>query len=142
MLLVGVGAALLARRRWRPALLAATMSGLILAAAGLVAPTAHGILQGALREFSQEAGRILQPGDPVVVYGLNAPSIVFYAERRVKPVGADAPGEVEAAVRGLVEAGRPAVVIARSNLVPRLNQMHGLALRTSRGGYALYVAPR
>jgi 4-amino-4-deoxy-L-arabinose transferase-like glycosyltransferase len=142
LLLVGVGAALLARGRWRPVLLTATMSGLILAAAGLVAPTAHGILQGALREFSQEAGRILRPGDPVVVYGLNAPSVVFYADRRVKPVGSDAPGEVEAAVRGLAEAGRPAVVITRSNLAPRLNQIQGLALRKSAGGYALYVSSR
>jgi len=142
LLLAGVGAALLARGCWRPVLLAATMCSLILVAAGAVAPTAHGILQGSLREFAEGAGRILRPGDPVVVYGLNAPSIVFYADRRVKPVGADAPGEVEAAVRGLVEAGRPAVVITRSSLAPRLNQMQGLALRKSAGGYALFVSPR
>lgn len=140
LILAGVGTALLARGRWRPVLLAATMSGLILTAVAYVAPTAHGILQGALREFSREAGRILQSGDPVVVYGLNAPSIVFYAERHVKPVGADGPGEVEAVVRGSAAAGRPAVVITRSHLAPRLSRIHGLLLRKTAGGYAMYVS--
>jgi 4-amino-4-deoxy-L-arabinose transferase-like glycosyltransferase len=139
-LVAGIGGALLARGRWRPALLAATMSGLVVVAAWLVAPTAHGILQGALREFSRDAGRVLQPGDPVVVYGLNAPSIVFYAERLVKPVGSDSVKEVDAIVRALVEAGRPAAVITRSSLAPRLEAVQGLTLRETRGGYALFVS--
>ncbi|RPI07619.1 MAG: hypothetical protein EHM71_10180 [Zetaproteobacteria bacterium] len=60
----------------------------------------------------------------------------------MKPVGADSPKEVEAAVRALVEAGHPAVVITRSGLAPRLNQVQDLSLRETRGGYALFVSPQ
>jgi hypothetical protein len=118
------------------------MSSLILTAAWAVAPTAYSIVQGSLREFAEEARGIVRPGDPVLVYGLNAPSVVFYADRRVRPIGAGALGEVEAAVRGLRDAGRPAAVITRSVLAPQLRDVPGLALRKSAGGYALYVSSR
>jgi 4-amino-4-deoxy-L-arabinose transferase-like glycosyltransferase len=140
LLLVGITAALAAKGHWRPILLAVTMCGFILTAALAVAPMAYGIAQGSLREFSEEAGRIVQPGDPVLVYGLNAPSVVFYANRRVRPIGAGAPGEVEAAVRAMRASGRSAALITRSGLMPQLKDIPGLALRKSVGGYALYVS--
>jgi len=140
LLLVGIAASLVAKGRWRPALLAATMCGLVLTAALAVAPMAYAIAQGSLREFSEEAGRIVRPGDPVLVYGLNAPSVVFYADRRVRPIGAGAPDAVTAAVRALREAGRSAALITRSGLMPQLKDVPGLALRKSAGGYALYVS--
>lgn len=140
LLLVGVAASLGTQGRWRPALLAVAMSSLILTAALAVAPMGYGIAQGSLREFAEEAGRLVRPGDPVLVYGLNAPSIVFYTNRRVRPIGAGAPGEVDAAVRRLREAGGVAVLITRSSLTPQLNAVPGLALRKSAGGYALYVS--
>jgi len=142
LLLGGVAASLAARGRWRPILLAVTMSSLILTAALAVAPTAYGIVQGSLREFAEEARGIVRPGDPVLVYGLNAPSVVFYADRRVLPIGAGAVGEVEAAVRGLREAGRSAALITRSVLTPQLKDVPALTLRKSAGGYALYVSSR
>ena len=142
LLLGGVAASLAARGRWRPILLAVTMSSLILTAALAVAPTAYGIVQGSLREFAEEARGIVRPGDPVLVYGLNAPSVVFYADRRVLPIGAGAVGEVEAAVRGLREAGRSAALITRSVLTPQLKDVPALTLRKSAGGYALYVPSR
>lgn len=140
LLLGGIAASLVARRCWRPSLLAVTMSSLILTVALAVAPTAYGIVQGSLREFAEEARGIVPPGDPVLVYGLNAPSIVFYADRPVRSIGAGALGEVEAAVRVLRDAGRPAAVITRSVLVPHLKDVPGLTLRKSAGGYALYVS--
>jgi len=140
LLLVGIAASLVAKGRWQPALLAATMCGLVLTAALAVAPMAYAIAQGSLREFSEEAGRIVRPGDPVLVYGLNAPSVVFYADRRVRPIGAGAPDAVTAAVRALREAGRSAVLITRSGLIPQLKDVPGLALRKFAGGYALYVS--
>ena len=142
LLLGGVAASLAARGRWRPILLAVTMSSLILTAALVVAPTAYRIVQGSLREFAEEARGIVRPGDPVLVYGLNAPSVVFYAHRRVRPIGAGAPGEVESAVRELREAGRSAALITRSVLTPQLKDAAGLTLRKSAGGYALYVPSR
>jgi 4-amino-4-deoxy-L-arabinose transferase-like glycosyltransferase len=140
LLLVGITAALAGRGHWRPVLLAVTMCGFILTAALAVAPMAYSIAQGSLREFSEEAGRIVRPGDPVLVYGLNAPSVVFYANRYVRPIGAGAPGEVEAAVRALREGGRATALITRSGLMPKLKDVPGLALRKSAGGYALYVS--
>jgi len=140
LLLGGIAASLAAKGRWRPVFLALTMSGLILTAALAVVPTAYGIAQGSLREFAEEARGIVRPADPVLAYGLNAPSVVFYADRRVRPIGAGAPGEVEAAVRELREAGRPAALITRSALAPQLKDVRGVTLRKSAGGYALYVS--
>jgi hypothetical protein len=114
------------------------MGGVILTAAWVAAPRAHAILQGSLREFSEDARRTIRPGDPVVVYGLNAPSIVFYSERRVYSVGPASPSETETALRGRIETDRPILVITRSALASRLEQVPGLTLWKSRGGYALF----
>jgi hypothetical protein len=114
------------------------MACLILTAAA-AAPRAYAIAQGSLREFSEEARKILGPDDPVLVYGLNAPSVVFYANRRMTSLGSDDPGRLVEAVRRLRDAGRPVMVITRSVLGPRLAEIEGLALWKSRGGYALYV---
>jgi hypothetical protein len=115
------------------------MACLILTAAA-AAPRAYAIAQGSLREFSEEARKILGPGDPVLVYGLNAPSVVFYTNGRVTPLGSDDLGKLAEAVRRLMDAGRPVVVITRSVLELRLAEIEGLVLRKSRGGYALYVS--
>ncbi len=139
LLLAGVAASLAARGRWRPVFLAVMMCSVILTAAA-VAPRAYNISQGALREFAEMARQIVRPGDPVLVYGLNAPSVVFYADRRVHPMGAGAPGKVEAEVRALRDAGGVAVLITRNSLTPQLKDVPGLALRKSAGGYALFVS--
>jgi len=141
LLVTGVAASLASRPRWRPILLAVTMSSLILTAALAVAPIAYGIVQGPLREFAAEARGIVRRGDPVLLYGLNAPSVVFYADRRVRSIGAGALGEVQAAVRELRESGRSAALITRCALAPQLKDVPGLTLRKSAGGYALYVSP-
>lgn len=140
LVLAGTLAGLIAKGRWRPAVLAAMMACLILTAAA-AAPRAYAIVQGPLREFSEEARRILGPGDPVLVYGLNAPSVVFYANRRVTPLGSDDLGKLAETVRRLTRAGRPVVVITRSALAPRLAGVQGLSGVKSRGGYALYTSP-
>jgi len=128
---------ILSTGRLRPYALAGMMAGVILVAALVVVPRAHRILQGALQEFSQTARREIPPGGSVVAYGLNAPSIVFYSERRVLPVGAGSP-EGAAQIRRRVEAGEPVLVIARSAHAPTLDRVPGLARRQVRGGYVLY----
>ena len=139
LVLAGTLAGLIVRGRWRPAVLAAMMACLILTAAA-AAPRAYAIVQGSLREFSEEARQILGPDDPVLVYGLNAPSVVFYANRRVTSLGSNDLGRLAEAVRRLTDAGRPVVVITRSVLGPRLAEVEGLVRWKSRGGYALYVS--
>jgi len=140
LVLAGTLAGLIAKGRRQPAVLAAMMACLILTAAA-AAPRAYAIVQGSLREFSEEARRILGPGDPVLVYGLNAPSVVFYTNRRVTPLGSDDLGKLAETVRRLTDAGRPVVVITRSALAPRLAGVQGLSGVKSRGGYALYISP-
>lgn len=136
LLAVGTLASLVAAGPWRVVCLSAMMVLLLLTAEIVVAPRAYDILQGALREFAQEAGRILGPRDPVVTYGLNAPSIVFYSGRRVLPLGASPEGEEQ--LRRMTQSGRPVVVITRSRHAAHLEQLPGLVRLGSRGGYAAY----
>jgi hypothetical protein len=37
-----------------------------------------------------------RPGNPAVAYGLNAPSVVFYANTRLVFIGGSVPGESDA----------------------------------------------
>jgi 4-amino-4-deoxy-L-arabinose transferase-like glycosyltransferase len=119
--------------------LAATMAGLLLAAVVFVAPRVHAIVQAPLREFSEEARRLLPPDEPIVVYGLNAPTIVFYADRRVLPLGPGDPASLDVVGRAAA-AGRPVAVITRQSLAPRLRTIPALAPRAARGGYVLLVS--
>ncbi|MBI4536465.1 MAG: glycosyltransferase family 39 protein [candidate division NC10 bacterium] len=137
--LLGVGTTTgLCASGWRrPSILAAMMVGVILAAALLAAPKAHAILQGALREFSDDARRLVPPDGTVVAYGLNAPSIVFYAERRVLPLGPGTPDGLDRIQRLLAE-GRPIVVISRSAHAPILDRVPGLIRGKARSGFAIY----
>jgi len=139
LLAVGSMTALLARGIWRPTALAAMMGLVILTAETAVAPQAYAILQGPLREFVEDARRLLGPRGTLVVYGLNAPSIVFYAGRPVTPLGA-ASVESLAHIRRLAEADSPVVVITRNVHAPRLNGVPGLFRLKSRGGYAIYCS--
>jgi hypothetical protein len=141
LLLFGTTAGLVLRGSRRAGALAAMMAGLILLAGAQVAPRAHAILQGALQDFALEARRTLPPDGALVVYGLNAPSIVFYADRPAIPLGV---GDIEP-VRAMAAAGRPMRVIARHTQVEHLRAVPGLGLIEVRGGYALFgtaAAPR
>jgi 4-amino-4-deoxy-L-arabinose transferase-like glycosyltransferase len=136
LLAVGTLASLVAAGPWRVTFLSAMMVLLLFTAEVVVAPKAYGILQGALREFAQDAARILGPQDPVVAYGLNAPSIVFYSGRRVIPLAASPDGEER--LRRMVETGRPVVVITRSSRISHLEGLPGLVRLGVRGGFAGY----
>jgi hypothetical protein len=141
LLAAGTTGSLLASGRMRPAILAGMMAGLILAAALFGAPRAHAILQGALKEFSEDARRLVPPDGTVVVYGLNAPTIVFYSKRRVLPLGSGIP-ESLARIQRLLAEGRPMVVIARSGHAPVLDGVPGLMRGKARSGYAIYWPDR
>ncbi len=141
LLTLGTASGLLARGPWRPAFLSAMMVLFLLTAEVAVAPRAYAILQGPLREFTEDAREILGVQGTLVVYGLNAPTIVFYAQRPVTPLGPASP-EGPDQLRRLLEAGRPVVVITRSAHAPRLDGVSGLFRLKSRGGYAIYSSLR
>jgi len=119
--------------------LVAMMGALVLAVVIWIAPTVYEIQQGALREYAEDARRTLGPDDVLVVYGLNAPSVVFYANRPVRPLGASSPEELEQ-LRRLVASGQAVLVITRDAHASRLAVVSGLQRVKARGGYALYAS--
>ena len=125
--------------RWRGQILAAMMIIFILTAA-MIAPQAYAIVQAPLRTYAETAARLLGPDDPVIMYGLNAPSVVFYAARRVVSFGPDDRAELADAIARMRDAQRPVVVITRAQHVRRIEDLPGLALRDAHGGYALFTA--
>ena len=138
---VGTTGSLLVRGGRRAAILAAMMSVLIFTAEGAVAPRVYAVVQGPLREFAEDARQILGGQGTLVVYGLNAPTIVFYANHPVTPLGPGSPDGMEQ-IRRLLEAGRPLVVITRIMHLPRLDAVPGLFRLKARGGYAIYSSAR
>jgi 4-amino-4-deoxy-L-arabinose transferase-like glycosyltransferase len=139
LLALGTAIGLLAKGTWRPAVLAAMMTLVIFTAGVLGAPQAYAILQGPLREFAEVAQRLLGPRGTLVAYGLNAPSVVFYAARPVMPLGAGAGPGLEQ-IRGLVKADIPVVVITRAMHAPNLDGAPGLFRLKTRGAYAIYCS--
>ena len=139
LLALGTAIGLLAKGTWRPAVLAAMMTLVIFTAGVLAAPQAYAILQGPLREFAEVAQRLLGPRGTLVAYGLNAPSVVFYAARPVMPLGVGAGPGLEQ-IRGLVKADIPVVVITRAMHAPNLDGVPGLFRLKTRGGYAIYCS--
>jgi 4-amino-4-deoxy-L-arabinose transferase-like glycosyltransferase len=140
LLAAGTAGGLLAKGAWRLAVLAGMMVCLIVTAEVAVAPRAYAILQQSLYEYSRDAARILGPGDPVVTYGLNAPSVVFYADRHVIPLGADRGGTEK--LEGMLRSGRPIVVITRAVYVRGLDRLSGLFQVGVEGGYAAFSSAR
>ena len=136
LLAAGTAGGLLAKGAWRVAVLAGMLVCLIFAAEVAVAPRAYAILQQSLYEYSRDAARILSTGDSVVTYGLNAPSIVFYADRHVIPLGADRGGTEE--LEAMLKSDRPIVVITRAVYVRDLDRLSGLFQIGVAGGYAAF----
>jgi 4-amino-4-deoxy-L-arabinose transferase-like glycosyltransferase len=134
---LGTAGALMARGFWRPTVLAVMMSLLIITAGGVVAPQVYAIVQGPLREFAEAAHQILGGQGTLLVYGLNAPTIVFYAGHPVTPLAPGSPDGLEE-IRRLLRGGRPLVVITRAAHAPRLDGVPGLFRLKARGGYAIY----
>lgn len=134
---LGTAGALVAGGFRRPIVLAAMMSLLLATAGWVVAPQVYAVVQGPLREFAGDARQILGGRGTLVVYGLNAPSIVFYADYPVTALGPGSPDGVDQ-VRRLLQDGRPLVVITRAAYTPRLDGVAGLFRLKARGGYAIY----
>ncbi|HTU02901.1 MAG TPA: glycosyltransferase family 39 protein [Candidatus Sulfotelmatobacter sp.] len=130
--------ALLGREALRPLWLAAMMTAVILFAQTAAVPRAYDLLQAALRQFATEAGQLLPTGQPVLVYGLNAPSVVFYADRPVRWLGAGDPAALLELSR-LGAGGQPGAVISRIGRAAELERIPGLVRMKTRGGYALFV---
>jgi hypothetical protein len=120
--------------RKRPIATLAAVSGTTVAAAIVlltaVAPVAAGVMQAPLRDVAIRASREAGPDGGVAVYGLNKPSVVFYAKRLVTVIGEGRPEEAAA----LLRQDRAWFVITKAVWLDRLGPVYAVE---SRGGYVL-----
>ena len=130
----GAVAAWGARRRVAVGALAGMMLLLAAALVQWVVPLAHAVLQGPLETLVLAMRERLRPGDTVVVYGFNAPSVVFYAGRRVVKVER---GDREGLRR---ELGPPRRAFALVRIPDRedLAGLPGVFPLAQRGEYSVY----
>ena len=121
------------RKKESRAALAGLMLLFLLVLSMKALPLANNYMQGALHKFSLYAKNNLPPGEKVIVYGINNPSIVFYSGHEVHEVGN--PRELAPLIRKYGKV----VVIAKTKDVGSLKNA-GLKLKEESGNYALLVA--
>ncbi len=129
LLLLGRGRQL---RAW--SVLAGMMGVVLLLAVSRGVPTVHAVLQGALREFADRARMGLSPDGTLVLFGLNRPSVVFYAEHPVVTIG----GTDQERLNTVLSSSTRVYLITRPEFLPRLSREGRIFLLKKRGGYALY----
>jgi hypothetical protein len=98
-----------------------------------VAPVAADVMQIPLRDLAIRAGRDAGADGAVAVYGLNKPSVVFYARRLVTVVGESRPEELAA----LLAQDRAWYVITKAAWMDRLGRIASWHTLDARGGYVL-----
>lgn len=129
----GGGLMAVGRRAAALAAIALTTAGAVAVLLSAVAPTAAEIMQIPLRDLSIRAAREAGPDGAIVVYGLNKPSVVFYARRLVTVVAENRPDELAEMLR----QDRTWIVVARASAMARLATTATLHVIESRGGYTL-----
>ena len=112
------------------ALTTAVATGLLVAR---VAPVAAEVMQIPLRDLSIRASREAGPDGVVAVYGLNKPSVVFYARRLVTVIGEGRPD----ALADLLARDRACYVITKAAWVDRFRDVPSWRVIETRGGYVL-----
>ncbi len=105
-------------------------SGVLLTA---VAPVAAAVIQVPLRDLSVRASRDAGPDGGIAVYGLNKPSVVFYARRLVTMIGRSHPEDLA----DLLTQDRRWMVITKAEWVERLSEAAPFHALERRGGYVL-----
>jgi hypothetical protein len=86
-----------------------------------------------LRNLTQETRGWIRPEEPLVVFGLKKPSILFYARRGAVIFKS----KQEEDLRRFLSAHGRAVVLSQIHLVPVLDTMPQLIIRSEQGGYVL-----
>jgi 4-amino-4-deoxy-L-arabinose transferase-like glycosyltransferase len=112
------------------ALTTAVATGLLVAR---VAPVAAEVMQIPLRDLSIRASREAGPDGVVAVYGLNKPSVVFYARRLVTVIGEGRPS----ALADLLARDRACYVITKAAWADRFRDVPSWRVLETRGGYVL-----
>ncbi|HTN43909.1 MAG TPA: glycosyltransferase family 39 protein [Nitrospiria bacterium] len=96
-------------------------------------PSVSSYIQVPLRNLTQETRGWIRPEEPLVVFGLKKPSILFYARRGAVIFKS----KQEEDLRRFLSAHGRAVVLSQIHLVPVLDTMPQLIIRSEQGGYVL-----
>jgi 4-amino-4-deoxy-L-arabinose transferase-like glycosyltransferase len=145
--LVGLGAAfgalgivllvLLRRRPSRVPESLAVGAAAVLLVLGLLGTTVDGYMMRPLRDLSREAGRLVPPGERVLLLGLKrVPSVGFYADRDYERIRRS-PAEF---LRGRVERGVPFAGVASGRERDRLERIEGVRIVRRDRGYVLFAS--
>jgi len=139
-LLIGMTAAALFLKSFQKERAFATMVGtMLLFTATLIAtvgPAVAEAVQGPLHDYAKLAGEQLRGEENLVVYGLNKPSVVFYARHSIVPFIRHEPQALEA-LKKILAAPERSLIITKSKLVPELQKETSFVLIDQRGAYAL-----
>ncbi|MBI3595701.1 MAG: glycosyltransferase family 39 protein [Nitrospirae bacterium] len=96
-------------------------------------PSVSSYIQMPLRNLTQETRGWIRPEEPLVVFGLKKPSILFYARRGAVIFKSNQ----EEDLRHFLSVNGHAVVLSQIHLVPVLESMPQLMIRSEQGGYVL-----
>jgi len=96
-------------------------------------PSVSSYIQVPLRNLTQETRGWIRPEEPLVVFGLKKPSILFYARRGAVIFKSNQ----EEDLRSFLSAHGRTVVLSQIHLVPVLDTMPRLMIRSEQGGYVL-----
>ena len=99
---------------------------------GLI-PSVSRYIQTPLRDLARETAGWIHPDEPLIVFGLKKPSILFYARRGAIVFKSNQ----EENLRDFLTTHGRAVVLSPIHLIPVLNSLPGLVIREERGGYVL-----
>ncbi|MBI3611296.1 MAG: glycosyltransferase family 39 protein [Nitrospirae bacterium] len=99
---------------------------------GLI-PSVSRYIQMPLRDLSTEAAGRVHPDEPLVLFGLKKPSVLFYARRGATVLKSNQ----EEDLRNVIATHPRAVVLSPIHLIPVLTAVPGLTIRDERGGYVL-----
>ena len=121
-------------RRWMAFMvLVLTMGSFVFVLLFELTPSVSGYIQMPLRDLAQQTGGWIHPEEPLVLFGLKKPSVLFYARRGATIIQSNQ----EETLRDFLTANRRAVVLSHIHLLPVLNTMPQLVIREEKGGYVL-----
>lgn len=138
-LLLGMAAAALFLKSFQKERAFATMVGtMVLFTATLLSailPAVGEAVQGPLHDYAKQAGDRLRGEEKLVVYGMNKPSVVFYARHPAMTFIRHEPENFEE-LKKIMAAPERSFIITKRKLIPELQKEPSFVLLDQRGSYA------